>query len=286
MILPSRSADGVGARLGLRDLVELSGGHQSRVFRADSDRGPVIVKLVEALGVDRSTLAERLTMVTTLGRRTEAVCAPVAIHGEVLHHLDTDGGVRWYAVCYQFAAGERPDPDDPGDAALMGRALADLHRHLAALPPFRLPVVTAFRRAAEGSPRRGVGPRQLLHGDFTSANIRVTAGRPRVVDFDDCGYGPVEFDLAQALYVELFDSVTRPAPGRYEAFRTAFLAGYGGRAGVGSEAVLDLLITERVHTLGRWLDDPAQAPPGIRNSSAAWLATLRRFVGGHSPDQV
>jgi Ser/Thr protein kinase RdoA (MazF antagonist) len=276
---------GIRARLGLRDLQRLGGGHQSSVYLADSNGEPVVLKLVEALGVDRETLRARLRMLSILSRRTDAVCAPVPIRDDIVHELERDDGGRCYAVCYQFAVGEQPDVTTAGDAALMGRELENLHRHLAALPPFHLPVIAGFRRHSDGAPGGGYGPQQLLHGDFNSANIRVAAGRSRIFDFDDCGYGPIEFDLAQALYFVLFDAVTRQEPTRYEVFRTNFLAGYGERIGIAqSDTVLNFLIAQRVRTLGSWLADLSQAPPGIRNSSAEWLATLRGFVDGYLQD--
>ena len=45
-------------------------------------------------------------------------------------------------------------------------------------------------------------------------------------DFDDCGYGPTSFDIANALYMVLFDVSTAGYSGRYEAFAASFLAGY------------------------------------------------------------
>ena len=231
MIVACQMAADIHAKLGLSDLHELGGGHQSSVYLANSNGEPVVLKLVEALGVDRDALQTRLTMLSALSRRTEAVCAPVAIHDDVVHVLERDNGAHCYAVCYQFAVGEQPDVTHPGDAAMMGRELADLHRHLAALRPFDLPVITGFRRHADETPISGCGPQLLLHGDFSSANIRVTAGRSRIFDFDDSGYGPIEFDLAQALYVVLFDAVTRKEPSQYEFFKANFLAGYGERGG-------------------------------------------------------
>ena len=287
MIVACQLAADIHAKLGLSDLHELDGGHQSSVYQANSNGEPVVLKLVEALGVDRDALQTRLTMLSALSRRTEAVCAPVAIHDDVVHVLERDNGARCYAVCYQFAVGEQPDVTHPGDAAMMGRELADLHRHLAALRPFDLPVITGFRRQADGTPIRGCGPQQLLHGDFSSANIRVTAGRSRIFDFDDSGYGPIEFDLAQALYVVLFDAVTQKEPSQYEFFKANFLAGYGERGGTEqSDTALNSLITQRVLALGSWLADLSQAPPGVRNSSADWLKTLRGFVHDYVQEPV
>jgi Ser/Thr protein kinase RdoA (MazF antagonist) len=151
----------------------------------------------------------------------------------------------------------------------MGHTLAALHRAMAALPPYDLPDLAAFP-GVDVSGR----PRQLLHGDFSWKNVRGW----RVFDFDDCGYGPVELDLANSLYFVLFGALTREDPTQYERFRRAFLDGYGDRPG---DDVLDGLITRRVRTLRAWLDDPATAPPGVRNASAAWRATLAGFVERH-----
>lgn len=276
--------------LGLRDLRRVPGGWQSvAVYEAHLDGRHLAVKVLDPGNVDRRTLDIRLEVLSRLATTTDGVCAPVPVGGRLVNEPAPSA----YAVAYRFAEGDAPDAGRPGDAARMGRALAELHASLAALPPVELPSLAAFPPVAELAPvatGRGVstaglldaapaGRRQLLHGDFSSTNVRFSGERWRVFDFDDCGYGPVELDIALSLYFVLFDALTGPGPDRYRRFRTGFLAGYRHRSGAApDDAVLHALITRRVLALASWLDDPATAPPGVRGASDGWRATLEGFV--------
>jgi len=156
---------------------------------------------------------------------------------------------------------------------------------MAALPPYPLPDLAWFPPLADlgdvaGSPDDDARPpRQLLHGDFSSKNVRVARARWRIFDFDDCGYGPVELDVANSLYFVLFDAMTGGDREGYRRFREAFLRGYRDRSGsAATDPVLDRLITRRVLALASWLADPDTAPAGIRTASPAWRTTLDGFV--------
>lgn len=269
--------------LGVTDVQELSGGHQSRVYLATSSGGEgVVLKLIEQIGLPADVLHERVGMLSALGGRTDVVCAPVPVRGQFIHELSHEQVGARYAVCYQLAPGREPDVGDAGDAATMGHTLAGLHAHLAELPSFDLPPMTGFRDLAAMSLAVASGRPQLLHGDFNSANVRVDHNRVRVFDFDDAGYGPVQFDLAHALYVVMFDAVTAGDPDQYDVFKASFLPAYCASARAEyAEAELNPLIDHRVAVLNAWLADPSQAPPGIRNSSTAWLDTLRGFVSDY-----
>lgn len=101
----------------------------------------------------------------------------------------------------------------------------------------------------------------------------------RIFDFDDCGYGPPAFDVANALYMVLFDDLTARHPSVYRSFTDAFLSAYGR---VSLDAVdpddVSGFIDLRVAALQAWLDEPATAPLGIRNSPPSWHARLRSFI--------
>ena len=306
MTFPAAAA----AAFGLREVRPVPGGHQSLgVYTARLDGEPtpegstgsgrpVVVKLVDARHVDLGGLTTRVRMLTQLGASDEAVCRPVALAGRLVNEVQLDGGAGpAYAVAYELAEGDPPDIAKPGHAAVMGRALADLHASLRALPRFDLPPLAAFPplpalagvaaelgvaldRLPHPSPDGDRGPTQLLHGDFSGQNVRIDgSGRLRIFDFDDCGCGPVELDVALALYMVLFGAMTESTPTTYTTFRTGFVGAYRARATVDlSDATVDGLITYRVLTLASWLRHPEAAPAGIRTASADWRRTLRRFV--------
>jgi len=307
--------------LGLREVRQIVGGHQSLgVYAARLDEQPedrsdvaaggrrVVVKLVDARHVDLDVLTTRARMLSQLGANDGAVCRPVALSGRLVNEVRLAGGAGTagaaYAVAYELAEGDPPSVTDPGHAALLGRALADLHASLRPLPRFDLPPLAAFppRPALAGvaaelgapldrlphpaGPDGDLGTTQLLHGDFSRKNVRIDGpdlSRPvRIFDFDDCGYGPVELDIALALYMVLFGTVTGSTPATYTTFRAGFLGGYRARAAVDiSDATIDGLITYRVLALASWLRHPGTAPAGVRTASPEWRGTLGRFVEDH-----
>jgi Ser/Thr protein kinase RdoA (MazF antagonist) len=294
--------------LGLRRLRRIVDGWQSlAVYEAVGAGRPVAVKVVDPGLVDRAALEVRLAVLTRLAGTCEWVCGPVALAGHLVNDVEPDevtAGAHGellpprhlIAVAYEFADGEPPDITQPEVAARMGRALADLHTAMAGLPAYALPELAAFPPLSrlekvagdlgmstawlpDALPDDEAGPHQLLHGDFSSKNMRLAGASWRIFDFDDCGYGPVELDLANSVYFVLFDATLRQDLDRYRRFRTSFLGGYHERSGRAPSATrMDALLTRRVLTLASWLADPDTAPSGIRTASAEWMATLRDFV--------
>lgn len=285
--------------LGFGRLRKIEGGWQSLgVYDATVDGRQVAVKVLDRRLVDRRALGVRVDVVAGLGQASDIVCAPVVVDGRLVNEI-----AAGYVVASEFAEGGGPDLDEPGDAARMGWVLAEIHALMAELPACDLPGLTPFAplsalgkvaddlgmppaRLAGPAPGEDGRPRQLLHGDFSSKNVHVAGARWRVFDFDDCGYGSVELDLANSLYYAVFGAMTGPDPDqaqRSRRFRRSFLAGYRDRSGITpDDAELDRLITRRVLALAVWLEDPTTAPPGVRDASDEWRGTLRRFVRAYS----
>ena len=249
---------------------ELHEGMQSRVFEARRDGIDLAVKLTDAGLADRALLETRSEAVERLGTTHGDVVAPIAIDGASVQRIGD-----WLMTATPFVDGDPLDATRPTDAERLGRALARLHDALGRLPVFDLPPIRALDRSGREVDRSGW---QLLHGDFSTKNIVVSEGRLRIFDFDDCGYGPVEYDVANSLYMELFDATVTNRPERYETFRPAFVAGYRSEWGGIGDDDLDHMIQIRVGALAAWLRDLPSAPIGIRTASPAWLATLAEFV--------
>lgn len=250
---------------------ELYAGKQSRVFVATVNGEKAALKLTERRLVDPSVLAERMLVAERVASESEEAIAPVRINRELVHPV---GG--WLATATPFVAGRPTDITAASDSRSLGRSLARLHSALARLPRVALPPVAALVAVDAQVDRSGW---QLLHGDFGAQNTIATPEGLRVFDFDDCGYGPVTYDVANTLYMVLFDAEVNGRHEQYAAFRSAFLEGYsdGTRAGMEPSAV-DSMIDIRIRALGCWLDDLANAPIGIRTSSPEWRETLRAFV--------
>lgn len=277
-------AEHLAGVLAADEIEELGGGHQSRVFRLVSRNGvSAVAKVLDATMVDRRELDARLDVTATLADLDPRVCRPLLVgHDRVTEIALADGRLR-YVVCFEFADGLALDPGKSADAERMGLTLSHLHASMRQLPPMPLPLVAALRPMSAGD-AAATGAYQLLHGDFNAGNIRVVDGVVRIFDLDDCGYGPPAFDVANALYMVLFDAVVHGSFETYEVFRRSFVAGYvGNSAHPLAEETLDRLIDLRVEALRTWLDDLDNAPIGIRTASHDWHNTLRSFVDTHRP---
>ena len=262
---------------------ELMEGEQSHAFRMVGADGSIsVVKLLDASMADRAELDVRLVVTNGLADIDARVCRPLPTHGDLAVELTDADGHNWYVVRYEFAAGRPLNPGNAQDATSMGTALSELHSSMSRLAPVSLPLVAALRTAPRDAITAGARPHQLLHGDFNASNLRESDGMVRIFDFDDCGYGPTEFDVANALYMVLFDAVTQGDTQTYAVFRPSFLAGYVSSSGVSLEdELLDRFLELRVEALRAWLDDLDNAPIGIRTASPSWHEVLRSFVNRH-----
>jgi Ser/Thr protein kinase RdoA (MazF antagonist) len=272
------------AQFDAAEVEELGGGHQSRVFRMTRhDRSVVVAKVHDAEMVDRRELEVRVEVTRALAELDPRVCRPLSFGGPVVTDVVRADGGGSYVVCFELADGLAVDPSDPYHAEWMGAELAVLHASMRELPPVQLPVVAALRGVATSATVTAAGLRQLLHGDYNASNLVDKHGVMRIFDFDDCGYGPPAFDVANALYMVLFDAVVQGNPELYPVFRTAFVSGYVDAGGEVTDDELDRLIDVRVDALRGWLHDLPNAPIGIRTASDEWLATLRTFVTNQRP---
>lgn len=264
--------------VGATSAAPIAEGHQSEVFDvmlADGKR--VVAKVLDSSIVDEDETDQRVTAVAELAEIDARVCAPVPIDGRLVNTIEDDGHRR-IVLCFDFAEGEGFDVRSPVDAELMGSTLAGLHQSLAQLAPKRIPELAALR-ASGGAADAGLV--QLLHGDFNAGNLRRSGAMVRVFDFEDCGYGPPSFEIANTLYMVLFSATVDHEVEMYQSFEDSFLRGYVGSGDIDRSAV-DRFIDVRVRALGSWLDDLSTAPVGIRNSSPEWHGTLRAFVDGYA----
>lgn len=266
----------VAAMFDVSDVRAVDGGHQALVFTAVRADGPLIVKAIDAAFADPAHVLARITMVEALADLEPHVCRPIRHEGRFVHELHLpDGGSRLVTL-WEYAPGREPDPRDPEDAALMGTTLARLHAAMAVIDPIGVAPVASYRNQPTAPSW------QLLHGDFNAANMRLDGDTVRVFDFDDCGLGPIEFDIANAIYMVLFDCHITQSPSVAQRFRVAFLDGYSERSGITiAGEVIDREIDRRVDALAGWLDNPETAPIGIRTSTDEWKAVLRAFAKAH-----
>ncbi len=272
--VPSGPTDEEWVALGFHDATELGGGWQSRVFAARGAVGSVAVKLTQARLVDRQVLEQKTALVDDLARLDASVVAPAPVCGSLVYPFG-----EWLVTATNLIDGDRLEESNAAHSELLGASLAGLHRSMRELPAVDLPRVAALRSDA-GHRWDYAESDQLLHGDFNTSNLILTGAGIRIFDFDDCGYGPVEFDVANSIYMVLFDSWTKEGSmTTFRVFRSAFVGGYSRSADrTLDDAIIDSLIDVRVMALQRWAANPSEAPIGIRNSPAEWIETLGRFV--------
>jgi len=261
------------AGLGFHDATEIGGGWQSHVYRAHGTRGDVAVKLTQARLVDRAVLGRRAALVDVLAGRNPTVVAPVPVCGDLVYPFND-----WLVTATRFVEGEHPDQFDGSLGDPLGACLGDLHRSMGELPRVELPRVAALRTSS-GGPWESLADDQLLHGDFATSNLVRTSDGICIFDFDDCGYGPVEFDIANSLYMVLFDSWVSDKLSQYREFRAGFIGGYERSTHRHIDpATVDALMDVRVTAMRRWISHPTEAPIGIRTSPPDWIDTLSRFA--------
>lgn len=249
---------------------ELHGGYQSKVFAAEYEGDAVVVKLTDGRLVDHA-FQQRLEVAAAAAAIDDFVVGPIST-GEIPYQRLDD----WLVVVYPLVSGTPPDIRVEHDVRRLASSLARLHRVLDEVGPFDVPIVAALAGSADSI---GFGRQQLLHGDYSAANVMFSGRAVRVFDFDDCGYGPVEFEVGNTLYMMLFDAAMASNMRDYEGFRDWFVSEYRSTSGFDvPDELLDKSIGLRVEALGRWVERPETAPIGIRTATPAWRESLRAFV--------
>ena len=198
------------------------------------------------------------------GRFRDASLAPVharriarvqaALHEHALGWTPPPGFTRPPASRLTARAGEGTEADEaealrlvgglgtPRDAAAVAAALARVRateRELAAAP----------------------GGAALIHGDLHHENVVFAGGEARAIDFDDCGHGPLLYDLA----VTRFELTSRPA------LRDALLDEYAALRGLpprAEEHLATLELLRRIQMI-MWVLE-SREHPRFRASWRAW----------------
>jgi Ser/Thr protein kinase RdoA (MazF antagonist) len=184
----------------------------------------------------------------------------------VLRSSVTDGDDQ---AVVEYVEGARPDTTDRADVETMAETLAVLHDSLATLTEITLPPVAALNETSNGAP----GERQLIHGDYAAANLIATSSGLKVIDFDECGQGSIEFEVGNTLYMVLFDAWHAGEHDHYDRIRSWFVDRYRRAAAFDvDEALLDEAIRVRARALKRWLATPTEGTDR-RSNGLASLAT-------------
>lgn len=293
-VLAALTRNSVG--LPINNVQPVAEGEQNFVFTCSLQGEKSILKVTDSRHRSRAALETQLTMLSRLEHYAPNVVAPRTL-GDGRPIVETEiAGISFYLVAYPYATGERARITKHG--YFMGRALADLHAAMRRLPRYAFgeigtgantAKVRAAARTLEVSERfyatvlddRDSDGVQLLHGDFNVVNVKLNGPTLAVFDFDNCVYGSPAYELANSLYMVLFDQVRQNGSELtlYHNFRQAFLNGYRGQNDTPfNETAIDAFISYRVLLLASWLQAPDDAPLFIKQSPPSWLATLQTFV--------
>ncbi len=186
-----------------------------------------------------------------LHRHAEGFAPPAGFR---LPRWDADG---LFTAASPYRPGPLEDLFSPEDRALF-EAVAERTR-------------VVFRRLGEGRDQFG-----LIHADFILINCHWHGREPRVLDFDDCGWGYFLYDLCPLL------GNLKDYPS-YPALRRAFLEGYRGERPLPPEheAQIDLLIAARHATSCLWAAGchrSGGAGPDVAAHVAYRLGEVRRYL--------
>jgi Ser/Thr protein kinase RdoA (MazF antagonist) len=268
---------GAWAVVGVAPGAELHGGHQSRVFAAVWNGRPVVAKLVDTRLVDES-FVRRVELTAVLAASGTEVVGPLVVHDRFVNDL-----AGWRLTLFPFVSGDVPDLGTEAQVRQLALGLANLHAAMRKVEDLDLPPIAPLRETVGVGLDGPFSPPQLVHGDYSPKNVLATPQGLRIFDFGEAGYGPIELEVANTLYMELFDAVavdgSRAAIRRYEQFRRWFVDEYRRASGHSlHDELVDTAISHRVEALSQWLDNPDIAPIGVRTATSAWRSVLQTFV--------
>ncbi len=200
------------------------------------------------------------------------------------HHVEAWGHLM--ARLHDFAARWRPPKGFERnhwdwDGLLGERVLRTPTGELTAMMPvrYREAFETISRELRETMATLGKGPDVygMIHTDMYLENILFKAGTPRVIDFEDCGFGYWMFDIGIVLSQWLWSP-------EFPWIRDSFLTGYTKIRPLPNEQLrhLDLFMAARYADLTLWGTYFIRREPAMRVQHEEWRNKagddLARFV--------
>jgi Ser/Thr protein kinase RdoA (MazF antagonist) len=171
------------------------------------------------------------------------------------------------AALFPFIEGPHVAVSSLDAASRFGELLAELHLAFEALGPRKhLPTTPDV-----------LNPHRIIHGDFNTGNVIQAESSFVVIDFEAVRYSTYEFELANAIYMRLFEFRHAIDALIGMDFVRGFLAGYTRQISVAGDQIRTGIDT-RVSMLETWLLEPATAPLVIATSSREWKGELANFV--------
>ena len=203
----------------------------------------------------------------------------------------------YYSVAFKFIDGSPLDSGRPYEIKSAAATLARFHRVTAGKlrsidrptlfhsPIYDISYAThdhiydelkAWKsRLQSSSPLYGI-----LHGDYNFSNLIKSINYIYLIDFEDSCYGWYAYEIANALYMELFDQRKKQLLDKFSDFFKQFLQSYF-LAWPEAKVILEdipMYITYRVLMLESWLNGNPAAPAFIKSATSSWKKELIQFI--------
>ena len=249
------------------EILEHIRGCQNEVFKATVQGETCILRLTDPDHRSREALDEELRLLRDLEAVTSIVIKPLTFpSGRLIEETRYEG--RFYcAVLFPYIEGASFDISSFAKAFDYGELLAEFHTVLSELS-CRYDLYVMENRLKKD---------QLIHGDFNPTNVLSSDASHTVIDFENACYSSYEYELANSIYMVLFDTRHNPAGLLDSGIIDGFLTGYTQDRRV-NFAVVRSEVDRRVSMLKGWLNDPASAPLSISASPEGWKRELENFV--------
>lgn len=240
---------------------------QNEVFKATVQGESCILRLTDRDHRSREFLDEELRLLRDLEAVTSIAVKPLTFpSGRFIEEAEYRG--RFYnVVIFTFIEGSSFDISSYANACDFGALLAELHIALSELSC--LYDLNVMENRLE--------TKQLIHGDFNPTNVLFSNCSFIIIDFENSCYASFEYELANTIYMVLFDARNDPGGLLESGFIKGFLAGYTRDRRIDFETVRSE-VDRRVSKLEGWLNDLASAPLSISASPESWKNELEDFI--------
>ena len=240
---------------------------QNLVFHASMNGRECILRLTSPEHREPREICEELKLLDKIHADGRVqVAKPLLFPSGKYFEKCQHNGREYNAVVFSYIEGESAGTASPTQGLALGRLLATLHTVLSELKlPYDFPVMS------------GAVGEQLIHGDFNSSNVLVNSNSFAIIDFEDACYSTYEFELANSIYMALFDARSNVRQFDASEFIQRFLEAYTQSRVVNLEKVR-AYVDLRVWKLTAWLLEPKIAPIAIASSSDSWKRELKEFV--------
>ena len=273
--------------------IELVRKSQNLVYSGNLKSLEVIFRLTPIGHRTESEIDGELRFLRYLAKSSELTCRVIPSSAGNDYQTIHNGGPM-IACCFERAMGRHPSIDDPADVALFADGIATLHslsRQMTESLHRKTATDSSYFRLSSGlqtdadheiadwierlpKTEANFG---LIHGDYNTSNALVNGAALKIFDFDDIAYHWYDYDIANSLYMVLFDFRDRTDLSEFLSFRDLFLEKAAGSSAYDISSIHNF-IHYRVLLLEGWLDTPDIGPQFVGELTAEWKLELRNFI--------